>query len=351
MNTPLLSLSDLGWTPFYQSQLSLEECESHQPLRVTEVHRNKLDTLGAAGPEQVPMTGEFADHGVAVGDWVLVETSTRRPVRILDRKSLLQRRAAGNEPSAQLIAANIDTLFITSSCNADFNPARLERYLALALQAGVDPVIVLTKADLADDPDDYRHRAEAIMRGVLVEVINAKSEDVAERLAPFCAKGRTVALLGSSGVGKTTLTNALTGDDAATQAVREDDAKGRHTTTARSMHRTRAGGWLVDTPGMRELRLFDAGEGLDEVFGDILSLAEECRFNDCAHETEPGCAIQAAIAEGQLDPDRLRRWQKLLREDRHNTESVAEHRARSRGMNKLYRDGQARGRAKRSDPG
>ena len=322
MNTPLLSLPDRGWTPFYQSQLSLEECESHQPLRVTEVHRNKLDTLGAAGPEQVPMTGEFADHGVAVGDWVLVEASTRRPVRI-----------------------------ITSSCNADFNPARLERYLALALQAGVDPVIVLTKADLADDPDDYRHRAEAIMRGVLVEVINAKSEDVAERLAPFCAKGRTVALLGSSGVGKSTLTNALTGDDAATQAVREDDAKGRHTTTARSMHRTRAGGWLVDTPGMRELRLFDAGEGLDEVFGDILSLAEECRFNDCAHETEPGCAIQAAIAEGQLDPDRLRRWQKLLREDRHNTESVAEHRARSRGMNKLYRDGQARGRAKRSDPG
>lgn len=345
-----VSLSDLGWTPFFQSQLSPEEYESRRPLRVTEVHRSRLDTLGAAGPEQVPMTGDLADHGVAVGDWILVDAASGHPEKVLNRKSLLQRRAAGSEPSAQLIAANIDTLFITSSCNADFNPARLERYLALALQAEVDPVIVLTKADLASEPDDWRRRAEAIMRGVLVEVIDAKSDDVTSRLAPFCAKGRTVALLGSSGVGKSTLTNALTDDAAATQEIREDDAKGRHTTTARSMHRTRAGGWLIDTPGMRELRLFDAGDGLDEVFGDILALAETCKFNDCAHETEPGCAIQAAISEGDLDADRLHRWQKLLREDRHNTESVAEHRARSRSLNKLYRSGQARGRAKRSEP-
>ncbi len=345
-----LSLADLGWTPFYQAQLSLEECESHHPLRVTEVHRNRLDTLGTDGPAELPMTGDLADHGVAVGDWILVANAGAHPEKVLERKSLLQRRAAGTEPSAQLIAANIDTLFITSSCNADFNPARLERYLALALQAGVDPVIVLTKADLADDPDDYRHRAEAIMRGVLVEVVDAKSDDVADRLAPFCAKGRTVALLGSSGVGKSTITNALTGDEAATQEVREDDAKGRHTTTARSMHRTRAGGWLIDTPGIRELRLFDAGEGLDEVFEDIIDLAGTCRFSDCAHDTEPGCAVQAAIAAGTLDPERLKRWQKLLREDRHNTESVAEHRARSRGLQKMYREGQKRGKAKRGDP-
>ncbi len=242
-------------------------------------------------------------------------------------------------------------MFITSSCNADFNPARLERYLALALQAGVDPVIVLTKADLADDADDYRRRAEAIMRGVLVEVIDAKSADVLDRLAPFCAKGRTVALLGSSGVGKSTLTNALTGEHAATQEVREDDAKGRHTTTARSMHRTATGGWLIDTPGIRELRLFDVGEGLDEVFEDIVELAEGCRFNDCAHETEPGCAVQAAIAAGTLEPERLRRWQKLQREDRHNTESVAEHRARARGMQKVYRTGKERAKAKKGELG
>ena len=349
MTNSRLSLADLGWAPFYQSQLSLEECDTTQPLRVAEVHRNALDTLGPDGPLRVPMTGDFAEHGVAVGDWVLIDRVAEHPVRILDRKSLLQRRAAGNEPSAQLIAANIDTLFITSSCNADFNPARLERYLALALQAGVDPVIVLTKADLAEDANDYRRRAEAIMRGVLVEVIDAKSADVADRLAPMCAKGRTVALLGSSGVGKSTLTNALTGEHAATQAVREDDAKGRHTTTARSMHRTAAGGWLIDTPGIRELRLFDVGEGLDEVFEDIVDLAQDCRFSDCAHEQEPGCAVQAAIIEAKLDPERLRRWQKLLREDRHNTESVAEHRARARGTQKMYKSGKQRGRLKRGN--
>ena len=347
MTNPTFSLADLGWTQFYQSQLTVEEYESHQPLRVTEVHRNALDTLGPDGPLRVPMTGSFADHGVAVGDWILIDRASGHPVRVLDRKSLLQRRAAGSEPSAQLIAANIDTLFITTSCNADFNPARLERYLALALQAGVDPVIVLTKADLTDDPGNYRRRAEAIMRGVLVEVVNAKSSDGAARLAPYCAKGRTVALLGSSGVGKSTLTNALTDDEAATQEIREDDAKGRHTTTARSMHRTAAGGWLIDTPGIRELRLFDVGEGLDEVFEDIVDLAARCRFNDCAHQTEPGCAVQAAISAGDLDEARLRRWQKLLREDLHNTESVAEHRARTRGLQKMYREGQKRGKTKR----
>ncbi len=348
MTNPL-SLADLGWTPFYQSQLSLAECESHRPLRVTEVHRNALDTLGPDGPQRVPMTGSFADHGIAVGDWILIDAASSQPARVLDRKSLLQRRAAGNEPSAQLIAANIDTLFITSSCNADFNPARLERYLALALQAGVDPIIVLTKSDLTDAPDDWRRRAEAIMRGVLVEVIDAKSGEVVDRLAPFCAKGRTVALLGSSGVGKSTITNALTDDTAATQEIRQDDAKGRHTTTARSMHRTRSGGWLIDTPGIRELRLFDVGEGLGEVFEDIVDLAANCRFNDCAHETEPGCAVQAAIETGTLDTARLLRWQKLVREDRHNTESVAEHRARNRGMQKIYREGKKRGKAKRGD--
>jgi ribosome biogenesis GTPase len=350
MTNDNLTLADLGWSPFYQSQLSLEDVASLQPLRVTEVHRNAMDTLGPDGPARIPMTGDFADHGIAVGDWILIDKATGHPEKVLDRKSLLQRRAAGNEPSAQLIAANIDTLFITSSCNADFNPARLERYLALALQASVDPVIVLTKADLTEDADDYRRRAEAIMRGVLVEVIDAKSDAVTTRLAPFCAKGRTVALLGSSGVGKSTLTNALTGEHAATQAIREDDAKGRHTTTARSMHRTDAGGWLIDTPGIRELRLFDVGEGLDEVFEDIVDLAVSCRFKDCAHDAEPGCAVQAAIAAGTLDAERLRRWQKLLREDLHNTESVAEHRARARGTQKLYRQGKLRGKSKRGDP-
>jgi len=287
-------------------------------------------------------TGTFA-----VGDWVLAEGG--RVTRLLDRTTLIKRLAAGDTPRAQLIAANVDTLAIVSSCNSDFNPARLERYLAMAMSAGCVPLIVLTKADQTDDPEDYRRRAEALSPLVVAVTLDAREPDNVTALEPWCGSGQTLALVGSSGVGKTTIQNALTGTSEATQGIREDDAKGRHTTTARALRRTLAGGWLIDTPGMRELRLAEAGEGIEAVFADLSELAATCKFTDCKHETEPGCAIKAAIAAGDLDEERLLRWKKLAREDRHSTETIHEARNRFRKFNKMAKAGKARGDLKRGN--
>ncbi|MEE9429238.1 MAG: ribosome small subunit-dependent GTPase A [Paracoccaceae bacterium] len=343
------TLPDMGWTQFFQSQIEIEEYDRLTPVRVTEVHRNAIETIGQSGQTRLPMTGELVDHGVAVGDWIVTDKNTDLPVRVLTRKTLLQRRASGDDPSAQLIAANVDTLFIVSSCNADFNIARLERYMALAHQAEIEPVIVLTKADLCDEPEEFRQRAQSGLQGVVVETVVATDPKVAKQLEPWCSKGLTVALLGSSGVGKSTLINALTGAGVLTQDIREDDAKGRHTTTRRSMHRTPTGGWVIDTPGMRSLRLTDVAEGVDMVFADVSELVQYCKFRDCKHETEPGCAIQSAIAAGDLDPARLVRWQKLQREDARHTETLAQGRERTRSLNKKYAGGKARLKAKKGD--
>ncbi len=270
-------------------------------------------------------------------------------MRRLDRTTELARRAAGPRAGAQLIAANVDTLGIVTSCNADFNPARLERYLALAASAGCLPLIVLTKPDLSDDPDDYVRQALRLSPIVTALALIATDADEAARLAPWCGPGQTLALVGSSGVGKTTLQNHLTGIAAATRGIREDDAKGRHTTTARSLRPTLAGGWLIDTPGMREFGLTDAADGIDAVFSDVTDLIGQCRFTDCAHETEPGCAVRAAIDAGTLDEARLHRWRKLLREDAHATETIAKVRDRNRKLTKMHKSGKKRGRSKRGE--
>ncbi len=257
-----------------------------------------------------------------MGDWVLVEPDTRMLVRRLDRKTLLQRRTEGGR-GPQLIAANIDTLFIVSSCNDDLNPARLERYLALANEAGTTPVIVLTKADQVADASPYRERAAALQRDLAVVTVNAKSPDAALVLAPWCAPGQTVALVGSSGVGKSSLLNVLSAkapeDAQPTGSVREADAKGRHTTTSRSLHAIAGGGWVIDTPGIRALQVSDMSDGLDLLFAEVSELAPACRFRDCTHAHEPGCAVQAAVSGGRIDPARLERWRKLQAENRSNT--------------------------------
>jgi ribosome biogenesis GTPase len=258
----------------------------------------------------------------------------------LQRRSLFKRRAAGKTVRAQLIAANVDTLFIVSSCNMDFNAARIERYLALAHEAEVTAILVLTKADLATDKEVHLQEATRLRPGLLAEAVDARSSEEVKRLAPWCGHGQTVALLGSSGVGKSTLLNTLSGASVqSTGGIREGDERGKHTTTARSLFRLPSGAWLLDTPGMRELQLTDARTGIGEVFSDVEDLAAQCRFKDCLHESEPGCAIQGALASGRLDNERLRRYRKLLREDARNSETLADAHARARAFGRLARRG------------
>lgn len=331
------SLSGLGWGADFERQLDLDEIGAFPPARVTAVHRARVSALAEAGALTLALPAGTSAGEIAVGDWVLYEPDTGRVLRLLDRKSLLHRRAAGVDSRDQLIAANVDTLFITTSFNDDFNPARLERFLALAHAAGVLPVFVLTRADLCDDPAPYLDRLRAIAPSVAVVTLDARDPSQAERLADWCRPGQTTAFVGSSGVGKSTLINALAGLELATQGIREDDAKGRHTTTGRRLYRLASGGWVIDTPGMRALRLAEVAEGIDAVFPEIAELAAGCRFSDCAHDLEPGCAVQAAIAAGAFDEDRLARWRKLREEDARNAESLAQSRARDRSFGKMIK--------------
>ncbi|MBK5938423.1 ribosome small subunit-dependent GTPase A [Halochromatium roseum] len=327
------SLAALGWQPSFAEQTSPEALSATPPARVVAVHRSGLQILGAGIDEALPPRAD-----VTVGDWLLLDRAQPRASHLLSRNSLIKRRAPGTDRQVQLIAANIDTVFIVTSCNQDFNLARLERYVALAFEAGITPVIVLTKADLVTDLPTWIDAARSVSDRVPVLALDARGDDPQDRLSPWCQPGQTVAFLGSSGVGKSTLTNALAGTDAiATQVIREDDAKGRHTTTRRELHLIPGGCLVLDTPGMRELQLADAASGIAETFEDIEALSAHCRFGNCQHEREPGCALREAIEQGQLDPARLQRWRKLLAEDRFNSASLAERRTKDRAFGKMVK--------------
>lgn len=315
------TLTALGWSEFFADQTDQED-SSLVPMRIATVHRDRMTAESGNGQVRLvlPPRANTADY--AVGDWVLVKPETRLLDRRLDRRTLLQRRTEGNRVP-QLIAANVDTLFVVTSCNDDFNPTRLERYLALANEAGTTPVVVLTKADQVADPAPWREKVLGLQRDLQVVTLDATSPGAAQVLARWLGPGQTVALVGSSGVGKSSLLNTLTGKSAEdaqlTGAIRENDAKGRHTTTSRSLHAIAGGAMVIDTPGIRTLHVSDVSTGLDQVFAEITDLTSECRFRNCTHAHEPGCAVLAAVASGVLDSGRVDRWRKLREENLTNT--------------------------------
>ncbi|USD67669.1 ribosome small subunit-dependent GTPase A [Vibrio sp. SCSIO 43136] len=341
-----VSLNQLGWQGYYQQQLTLDDYEDRSIGRIIAHHKSgyqvvtETETLHLAHHQNQPM--------MTVGDWIVLSNENKQFVRMLERKSLFRRKAPGPKVKEQYIAANVDTVFIVCSLNHDFNLSRIERYLALASEAGVEPVIVLTKADLCDDAQSLRNQVQALDPLLLIEVVNGLDTQSVECLRSWCRSSQTVAFIGSSGVGKSTLINTLLGDsEQKTGGIREDDSKGRHTTTSRMLLPLSEGGLLMDTPGMRELQLSGAEDGVSEAFADIETLAERCRFSDCQHQGEPGCAVEKALESGEIAQRRLNNYFKLQREQARNQATLAEKRDANRQLGKFYRSVQSESRQRK----
>ena len=327
-DTTVTILESLGWNSFFEAHLDRKAEPDLVPLRVVEEQRGSYLARGEGGTFFTRLAGGLRhaiENGEAtppgVGDWVMArvpdrgaESGEAHVQRVLPRRTKFSRKEAGIRSVEQVIAANVDTVFLVQSLNHDLNVRRLERYLALLWESGAEPVVVLSKADLCDDPAPIVESVERAAHGVTVHVVRALEEGGLDPLRAYVKPGRTVALVGSSGVGKSTIVNRFAGEELlATREIRDDD-RGRHTTTARHLVLLRDGGMLLDTPGMRTLLMWEGEDGLSQTFQDVEAVAARCRFSDCQHQTEPGCAVQEAIETGELDAARFRSYLKLQRE-------------------------------------
>jgi ribosome biogenesis GTPase len=320
-----MNLEWLGWNSFFAKNFESHWQEDYTIGRVALEHKNTYILYTEHGELSAEVTGKMQYRASgrqdfpAVGDWVVIRVinSENRAMihAVLPRKSTFSRKTVGAKTEEQIIATNIDTVFLISGLDGDFNLRRIERYLILVWESGANPVIILNKADLWDDVERRREQVEMIALGVPIVVLSALNNQGLDALGPYLGKGQTVALLGSSGVGKSTLTNQLAGKKLQTvQEVRQGDDRGRHTTTHRELIVLPSGSLLMDTPGMREIQIWAGDESFQETFADIEVLAKQCRFHDCKHDGEPGCAVQQALLDSTLDYQRLLSYQKLQKE-------------------------------------
>ena len=344
-------LETYGWDGFFAEAFEPYAAEGFEVGRVFLQHNRALMLYTAGGDLQAETTGRLRFHArgaedlPAVGDWVafrrVAGEGKAKIHEILPRRSKFSRRAAGSETAEQIVAANVDTVFLVTGLDNDFNPRRVERYLIMAWESGAEPVVVLNKADLVEEAEEMRREIERVAPGVNVVALSAKRGVGVEQLMPYVGRGRTVALMGSSGVGKSTITNRLLGGEVQrTAEVRLSDARGRHTTTHRELFVLPGGGLVLDTPGMRELQLLVSERGFRETFDDIEVIASECRFGDCRHEGEPGCAVRAALESGELDAERYANYRKMEGEMRHAATLVDQRKAQEEKsrVKRIHRD-------------
>jgi ribosome biogenesis GTPase len=352
-------LTALGWDDRLTEQFEPLRRAGLIPGRVAIQHRGAYDVLTEAGELRCDVAGRLYDEAAspadlpAVGDWVAIaarpDEGAGTVQAVLPRRTKFSRKTAWQASEEQVLAANVDVALIVTSLNEDLNLRRLERYLTLAWESGAGPVLVLTKADLADDVPAAVGAVESVAFGAPVIAVSSVTGEGLDELRKHLRPGVTAALLGSSGVGKSTLVNRLAGEELLSTREIRDDGRGRHTTTRRELIQLPGGSLVIDTPGMREVQLWIADEGLEEAFSDVTELFEHCRFSDCAHSSEPGCAVKEALAEGTLTPERWESYQKLQRELAHlerriDKRAAAEERKRWKALSTFAREA---GRAKR----